>query len=90
MLILLYCFADSRKGSHVFEVAQYIALVAAAFLIAAVGVWAGVLRGPLLERLDGWRVANDGPTELAMVALVSAFGLSALATAFAIAGWIYG
>ena len=72
-----------------FEVAHYIALIAASFLVAAVGVWAAVLRGPLLERLDGWRVANSGLAERAMQALALAFGLSALAAVLAIGGRIF-
>lgn len=71
------------------EVAQFLALVAGLSLIASVAVWAGILRGPFLQRLDGGRASNVGPAELAMQALVLAFGLSALAALLTIVGWIY-
>ena len=72
-----------------FEVARLLGIVAAVSLIASVGVWAGILRGPLFERLDGWRKSNRAPAELAIQALVLALGLSALAAVLALVGWIY-
>jgi hypothetical protein len=71
-----------------FEAAQFLALCSVALLMASLAIWAGMLRGPLLRRLDGRRAANAGPAQLAMQALLLAFGLSAAAAILAIAGWI--
>jgi hypothetical protein len=71
------------------ELAQIIALFAALLLVACLFIWANVLRGPLLQRLDGGRASNAGPAELASQVLVLAFGLSAVSAVLAIGGWIF-
>jgi hypothetical protein len=47
-----------------------------------------LLRGPLLQRLDGQRASNAAPAPLAMKLLMAAFGVSAVAAVLAIVGWI--
>ena len=71
-----------------FEAAQFLALCALVLLIASLAIWAGLLRGPLRQRLDGWRASNVEPAQLAMRALVMASGLSVAAVMMVIAGWI--
>ena len=71
------------------EVAQTLALIAVLLLVASIGIWATILRGPLLQRLDGRRASNAGPSELASQVLVAAFGVSAVSAVLAIAGWIF-
>ena len=51
-------------------------------------LWVELLRGPLLQRLDGPRASNAAPAALAIKLLMAAFGVSALAAVLAIAGWI--
>jgi hypothetical protein len=70
------------------EAARNLALLSAVLLIASVAIWTSFLRGPLLQRLDGLRASNEAPAELAIQALVLAFGLSAVAAVLAIVGWI--
>ena len=68
-----------------FEAAQFLALCSAALLMASLAVWGGVLRGPLMQRLDGLRATNDEPAQLAIRALAMAFGLSAAAAIMVVA-----
>jgi hypothetical protein len=69
------------------EAAGTLALLSALLLAASVTIW-GMLRGPLLQRLDGSRASNDGAAELAMKTLVLAFGLSSVAAVWAIVAWM--
>lgn len=70
------------------EAARTLAVVSALLLAASATIWS-MPRGPLLQRLDGTRGSSDGPTtELAMRALVLAFGLSSVAAVLAIVAWI--
>jgi len=71
------------------NVAVVLALCSALLLIVSVAIWAKVLRGPLMQRLDGGRQSNDKPAEIAAQLLVLAFVTSALAAILAIVGWIY-
>jgi len=71
------------------DVAGVLALCSALLLIVSVAIWAKVLRGPLMQRLDGGRQSNDEPAEAAAQILVFAFVTSALAAILAIVGWIY-
>lgn len=71
-------------------VAQMLALCSALLLLASIGIWGGVLRGPLLQRLDGSRAINVRPAELAARALALALGVSAFAALLAIVGWMFG
>ena len=70
------------------ETARIIAFSSAAFLLASIAIWAKMLRGPLLQRLDGRRASNAAAAQLASQVLMVAFGLSALAAFLAVAGWI--
>ncbi len=71
------------------EAARILGLFSALLLVGSVAIWATMLRGPLLKRLDGRRASNVVPAELASQVLVFAFGMSALAVILAIAGWIF-
>ena len=66
------------------EAARTLALISAMLLAVSATIWGKMLRGPLLQRLDGSRASNDGPTELAMKTLVLAFALSFVAAVLAI------
>ena len=70
-------------------VAQMLAFCSALLLITSIAIWAGLLRGPLLQRLDGSRAANVRPAELAAKALALALGASALAAVVAVIGWLF-
>ena len=69
------------------QAARSLALLSALLLAVSVTIW-GMLRGPLLQRLDGSRASNDSPAELAMKMLVLAFGLSSVAAVLATVAWI--
>jgi hypothetical protein len=71
-------------------VAQMLAFSSAILLVTSIAIWAGLLRGPLLQRLDGSRAVNVRPAELAVKALALAVGVSALAALLAIVGWVFG
>jgi hypothetical protein len=70
------------------EVAQALAFLSALLIVIAFAIWANLLRGPLLQRLDGPRASNAAPAALAMKLLMAAFGISVVAAALAIGGWI--
>ena len=73
------------------EGARLLAGFSALLLLAAILVWAKLLDGPLLQRLDGSRVSNARPAALAARRiLVAALGASAIAAVVAIAGWMIG
>lgn len=71
------------------EVGGIFGIFAALLLVASVVIWAKRLRGPLLQRLSGRRTSNVRATELVSEVLVFALGLSAVAAALAIVGWIF-
>lgn len=71
------------------EIARMLAILSSLLLGASVIIWVNVLRGPLLQRLDGKRPSNARPAELASGLLVFAFGIAAIAAILAIVGWIY-
>ena len=71
------------------ELARSLALFSSFLMVISFAVWATWLRGPLLQRLDGARAANSRPAALAIQLLILAFAGSAVATGFAIVGWIY-
>ena len=71
------------------EVARALAFLSALLIVISFAIWANLLRGPLLQRLDGVRAANSAPAALAIKLLVAAFGISVVAAALAVGGWIY-
>ena len=71
------------------DTAQIFGLFSALLLAASIAIWAGLLRGPLLQRLDGSRASNARPAELAARALALALAVSALAAVLAIVGWLF-
>jgi hypothetical protein len=70
------------------EAARTLALISVILLAVSATIWGKILRGPLLQRLDGSRASNDGPAELAMKTLVLAFALSSVAAVLAIVALI--
>jgi hypothetical protein len=70
------------------ETARALALFSAAFLLASCAIWTVLLRGPMLQRLDGRRASNNRPAQLAVQLLAEGFGLSAVAAVLAVAGWV--
>lgn len=63
-------------------------MFSAFLLFGSFALWAGLLRGPLLQRLDGRRASNAASARLGLQALLFALGLSAVAALLAIGGWI--
>jgi hypothetical protein len=70
------------------ETARALALFSAACLLASCAIWTVLLRGPMLQRLDGRRASNNRPAQLAVQLLALGFGLSAVAAVLAVAGWV--
>lgn len=70
------------------EAAHILALFSMLFLVVSVAIWAGLLGGPLLQRLDGRKESNAGPAKVGLQALVLAFVSSTVAAVLAIIGWI--
>lgn len=66
------------------EGARLFAGVSAALLLASGLIWASLLKGPMLQRLDGSRPSNARPAEIATWILATALGLSAIAAVLAI------
>lgn len=71
------------------EVAGVFGTFGALSLLASIAIWALMLRGPLLQRLDGRRASNAHSAALASKVLLVAVGLSAAAAIFAIVGWMF-
>jgi Zn-dependent protease len=70
------------------EIARNLAAISALLIVISIAIWANRLRGPLLQRLDGKRTSNAAPAATAIKLLMAALGISAVAAAFAIIGWI--
>jgi hypothetical protein len=71
------------------EAGQILALLAALSLLASLAIWAALLRGPLLQRLDGQPASNAGLTALVIQLLMLAVGLSAVAAVLAVVGGMF-
>jgi hypothetical protein len=71
------------------EAARIFGLSSALLLILSVSIWTAILRGPLMQRLNGRLASNVRPAELASRLLVLALGLSAISMIVAIAGWMF-
>ena len=70
------------------EAAQVLGIFAIVLLGGALAIWAGLLRGPFAQRLDGRRTRNVRPSELVAAVLVAAVGMSALAFVWAMIGLV--
>jgi hypothetical protein len=70
------------------ELARPLAFASALLMVISFVIWVSLLRGPLLQRLDGQRASNAAPAALAIKLLMLAFGVSAVAAILAIVGWI--
>lgn len=70
------------------EIANTLAFVSAFLMAISFAIWANLLRGPVMQRLDGQRASNAGPATLAIGLLMAALVVSAAAAALAISGWI--
>ena len=71
------------------EIAGILAICSVLLLVASAAIWAKMLRGPLMQRLDGGRQSNVVPAELAAQVLAFAFATGLVAAILAIVGWIY-
>jgi hypothetical protein len=71
------------------EVARILAFASAALIVMSFGIWAGWLRGPMLQRLDGRKASNTAPAAVAINLLILGFAVSLLAAILAILGWIW-
>jgi fumarate reductase subunit D len=69
------------------EFGQMLGLLSALVLIVAVAAWVKLGLYPALHRVHG-EGGNLASIEVASRLIVAAFGLSALATVFAVVGWI--
>jgi hypothetical protein len=71
------------------EAARIFALSSVLLLIMSLSIWTTMLRGPLMQRLDGRRESNVRPAELASRLLALALGLSAISAIVAVGGWLF-
>ena len=71
------------------EAGNVLGVLAAILLFLAVMSWIGLVRGPLLQRMDGSTGDDPAQIELASELLFWAAGLSSAAALLAIAGWIF-
>jgi hypothetical protein len=69
------------------EAARVLGVISAVLLVASIGAWVRLLRGPALQRLDGRVGPNFAQAQLASQLLMLAAGLSAVAAILAVAGW---
>jgi hypothetical protein len=70
------------------ELARSLAFTSVLLMVISFVIWVSLLRGPLLQRLDGQRASNAAPAGLAIKLLMLAFGVSVLAAGLAIVAWI--
>ena len=72
-----------------FEASWVLGTFSALLLAGAVAIWAKVLRGPLLQRLDGKRGSDAAGAEWVSKMLVAAVAVGAIAAVLAIvARWL--
>jgi len=71
------------------EAGNVLGVIAAVLLLMAVIAWLKLIRGPLVQRLDGRTGMDEAQGELASKLLFWAAGLSSAAAFVAVAGWIF-
>ena len=71
------------------EAGNVLGVIAAVLLLMAVVAWVKLIRGPLVQRLDGRTGMDEAQGELASKLLFWAAGLSSAAAFLAVAGWVF-
>ena len=71
------------------EAGNVLGVLAAVLLLMAVIAWVKLIRGPLMQRLDGQTSTDPSPGEFASELLFWAAGLSSAAMFLAVVGWIF-
>jgi len=71
------------------EAGNVLGVIAAVLLLMAVIAWLKLIRGPLVQRLDGRTGMDEAQGELASKLLFWAAGLSSSAAFLAVAGWVF-
>jgi len=71
------------------EAGNVLGVLAAVLLLMAVIAWVKLVRGPLMQRMDGHTSKDPSQGEFASELLLWAAGLSSAAMFLAIAGWIF-
>jgi len=71
------------------EAGNVLGVLAAVLLLMAVMAWIKLIRGPLLQRMDGRTGMDAVQGEFASELLLWAAGLSSAAMFLAVAGWIF-
>jgi hypothetical protein len=71
------------------EAGNVLGAIAAVLLLMAVIAWLKLIRGPLVQRLDGRTGMDEAQGERASKLLFWAAGLSSAAAFVGVAGWIF-
>jgi Na+/H+-translocating membrane pyrophosphatase len=71
------------------EAGNVLGVLAAALLLMAVVAWVKLIRGPLMQRIDGRTGMEPAQGEFASELLLWAAGLSTAAMFLAVGGWIF-
>ena len=71
------------------EAGNVLGVLAAALLLMAVVAWVKLIRGPLMQRIDGRTGMEPAQGEFASELLLWAAGLSTAAIFLAVSGWIF-
>jgi hypothetical protein len=71
------------------EAGNVLGVLAAVLLLMAVIAWVKLIRGPLMQRMDGHTSMDPSQGEFASELLFWASGLSSAAMFLAVAGWIF-
>ena len=71
------------------EAGNVLGVLAAVLLLMAVVAWIKLIRGPLMQRIDGRTGTDPSEGEFAPELLLWAAGLSTAAIFLAVGGWIF-
>jgi len=71
------------------EAGNVLGVLAAVLLLMAVVAWVKLIRGPLMQRIDGRTGMEPTQGEFASELLLWAAGLSTAAIFLAVSGWIF-
>jgi hypothetical protein len=71
------------------EAGKVLGVLAAVLLLMAVIAWVELIRGPLMQRMDGHTSMDPSQGEFASELLFWAAGLSTAAMFLAVGGWIF-
>ena len=71
------------------EAGNVLGVLAAALLLMAIVAWVKLIRGPLMQRIDGRTGTDPSEGEFASELLFWAAGLSTAAMFLAVVGWIF-